>query len=95
MKIESIVCPEYIEEKLQVKHGITRHEAEQVLHNFPRFRFVEKGHTVGENVYVAFGQTIEGRYLSVFFIYKPEARTAIIVSTRDMSRKERKAYERK
>ena len=53
MRIESIVCPEHIEEKLQIKHGVTRYEAEQVLYNFPRFRFVEKGHTVGENVYVA------------------------------------------
>ena len=92
MRIESIVCPEYIEEKLQVKHGVTRHEVEQVLHNFPRFRFVEKGHTVGENVYVAFGQTFAGRYLSVFFIYKPDARIAVIISSRDMSKKERKAY---
>ena len=95
MRIESIVCPEHIEEKLQVKHGVTRYEAEQVLYNLPRFRFVEKGHTVGENVYVAFGQTFDGRYLSVFFIYKPDARTAVIISTRDMSKKERKAYGRK
>lgn len=30
-----------------------------------------------------------------FFIYKPTARTAMIISVRDMSDKERKAYGRK
>lgn len=95
MRIESIVCPEYVEDKLQVKHGVTCYEAEQVLLNLPRIRFAEKGHTEGDDVYVAFGRTFEGRYLSVFFIYKPDARTAIIISARDMSKKERKAYGRK
>ena len=95
MRVESIVCPEYVEEKLQAKHGVTCYDAEQVLLNHPRIRFAEKGHTEGNNVYVAFGQTFEGRHLSVFFIYKPDVRTAIIISARDMSKKERKAYGRK
>jgi uncharacterized protein len=95
MRIESIVCPEYIEEKLQVKHSVTCYEAEQVLLNRPRIRFAEKGHTEGDDVYAAFGRTFEGRYLSVFFIYKSDVRTAIIISARDMSKKERKAYGRK
>jgi len=60
-----------------------------------RIRFAEKGHTAGEDVYAAFGQTFGGRYLSVFFIYKPSIKTAIIISARDMSDKERKAYGRK
>jgi len=32
----------------------------------PYFRFVEKGHRSGENVYAARGQTKNGRYLIVF-----------------------------
>jgi uncharacterized DUF497 family protein len=95
MRIESIVCPEYVEEKLQVKHGATCYEAKPVLLNLPRIRFAEKGHTEGNDVYAAFGRTFEGRYLSVFFIYKPDVRTAIIISARDTSKKERKAYGRK
>jgi uncharacterized protein len=95
MRIESIVCPEYIEEKLQAKHSVTCYEAEQVLLNSPRIRFAEKGHIEGNDVYVALGRTFEGRYLSVFFIYKTDVRTAIIISARDMSKKERKAYGRK
>jgi uncharacterized protein len=74
---------------------VTCYEAEQVLLNRPRIRFAEKGHTEGDDVYAAFGRKFEGRYLSVFFIYKPDVRTAIIISSRDMSKKERKAYGRK
>lgn len=59
------------------------------------FRFAEKGYTEGDDVYVAFGQTFGGRYLSVFFVYKPDTHIAIIISARDMSKKERKAYGRK
>jgi len=55
----------------------------------------KKGHTAGEDVYAAFGQTLGGRYLSVFFIYKPSRKTAAIISARDMSDKERKAFGRK
>ncbi|MGH8474349.1 MAG: BrnT family toxin [Methylococcales bacterium] len=81
--------------KIEAKHQITCHEARQVLFNKPRFRFAEKGHTEGEDVYAAFGQTFSGRYCSVFFVYKPKTNTAIIISARDMSDKERKAYARK
>jgi uncharacterized DUF497 family protein len=95
MKIDTIVCPGTIEEKLQTKHHLTAQEARQVLLGNPRIRFAEKGYTKGNDVYAAFGQTFAGRYLSVFFIYKPEAATAIIISARDMSNKERKAYGKK
>jgi len=95
MRIDFIVCPEHIEEKLGAKHHVTCREARQVLLSEPRIRFAEKGHTEGEDVYAAFGQTLGGRYLAVFFIYKPTAKTAVIISARDMSDKERKAYGRK
>lgn len=95
MHIEAIVCPEAIEDKLQSKHNVTCREARQVLLNQPRVRFAERGHTAGQDVYAAFGQTFGGRYLSVFFIYKGETRTAVIISARDMTEKERKAYGRK
>jgi len=94
-KLNLCVCPQNIEDKLQAKHGVTCYEAEQVLLNRPRVRFAEKGHIEGDDVYVAFGRTFEGRYLSVFFIYKFDVRTAMVISARDMSKKERKAYGRK
>lgn len=39
------------------------------------------------------GQTESGRYLIVFFIYK-STREALILSARDMDKKERRQYER-
>ena len=95
MQIEIIVCSERTEDKLESKHHVTLHEARQILFSEPRIRFAEKGHTAGEDVYAAFGQTLGGRYLSVFFIHKPARKTAVIISARDMSDKERKAYGRK
>lgn len=95
MRIDNIVCPDYIEDKLESQHNMTFREARQVLLSHPRIRFAEKGHTEGNDVYVAFGQTFGGRYLAVFFVYKPGTATAVIISARDMSAKERKAYGRK
>jgi uncharacterized DUF497 family protein len=95
MQIDYIVCPDVIEEKLAKKHQVKVREARQALLNSPRIRFAEKGYVEGEDVYAAFGQTFGGRYLAVFFVYKPTESTAIIISARDMSQKERKSYGRK
>jgi uncharacterized protein len=95
MRIGHVVCLEVIAEKLAVKHHVTVREAYEILLGQPRIRFVEKGHTEGDDVYSAFGQTFEGRYLAVFFVYKRGTTTAIIISARDMSDKERRAYGRK
>ena len=95
MQIETIVCPEQIEAKLESKHHVTFREARQIFFSEPRIRFAERGHTAGEDVYAGFGQTLGGRYLSVFFIYKPTRKTAVIISARDMSDQERRAYGRK
>jgi uncharacterized protein len=81
-------------DKLLAKHRVTQDEAEEVFFNSPRYRFVETGHVVGENVYAAMGRTDAGRYLIVFFIHKT-SHTALILSGRDMGRAERRWYERK
>lgn len=95
MQIEVVDCSEEVEEKLNKKHGISFREVRQVFLNRPRIRFVEQGHTLGQDVYAAFGQTVGGRYLSIFFIYKPVIHTAWVLSARNMSTKERKSYGRK
>ncbi|GAB4495870.1 MAG: hypothetical protein OHK0052_04480 [Anaerolineales bacterium] len=92
MQIRQIICSDEIETKLIQKHHVTIAEVHQILFELPRFRFVEKGYIAGEDVYVALGQTFSGRYLAVFFIYKPKDKTALIISSRDMTIKERKAY---
>jgi len=83
--------PEIID-KLLLKHRVLQEEVEEMFFNQPHFRFVERGHQPGEDVYAAYGQTLAGRYLIVFFIYKSE-HLALILSAREMDKKERKRYE--
>jgi len=94
MYIDDFIWLPDIIDKLAVRHHVTQDEAEDVFFNRPRYRFVESGHRSGEDVYSASGQTDAGRYLIVFFIHKP-ANMALILSGRDMDKKERKRYERK
>lgn len=94
MRIDNFIWLPNIVEKVGTKHGAIPEEIEEVFFNQPKYRFVELGQRKGDNVYSAAGQTDSGRYLIVFFIYKSPA-SAMILSARDMDRKERKRYERK
>jgi uncharacterized DUF497 family protein len=94
MFIDDFIWLPNILEKLAVKHNVTQDETEEVFFNQPKFRFVEKGYTAGEDVYAALGQTDAGRYLIVFFLRKAGT-MALILSSRDMDKKERRLYERK
>jgi len=94
MRIEGVIWLRDIVDKLAFKHHVETDEVEEVLNGKPKFRFVEKGERRGEDVYLALGQTNAGRYLSVLFIYK-KTREALILSARDMARKERRRYGRK
>ncbi|HHT9145401.1 MAG TPA: BrnT family toxin [Candidatus Wunengus sp. YC61] len=93
MKIKGLIWFDDIIEKLIKKHHVHQIEVREVLANKPHFRFVEKGHRSGENVYAAMGQTYSGSYLSVFFVYKTDKR-ALILSARDMTKAERRLYEK-
>ena len=94
MTITDLIWLENIVEKLAVKHQVDTVEVREVFDHRPHIRFVEKGHRVDENVYAAFGQTIAGRYLIVFFVMKHGGQ-ALILSARDMTQSERRRYERR
>lgn len=94
MKITEIIWLENIVAKLILKHNVKEQEVIEVFKNSPHFRFVEKGHRRGENVYAAFGQTNSGRKLLVFFVHKG-TKQALIISARDMTNSERKKYEQR
>lgn len=49
---------------LQLGHGISLEEAEEVFANNPLFRRTKKGH------YAVFGPTFDGRYLTIVFELK-------------------------
>jgi uncharacterized DUF497 family protein len=93
MQIENIIWLPEIVDKLAWKHHVTPFEVEDVLFGNPNYRKVQKGHKAGEDLYAAFGQTDSGRYLIVFFVYKTN-HEALLISARDMSKKEKQLYER-
>jgi hypothetical protein len=94
MKINNLIWLEKIVDKLAVKHQVEIEEVEELFQNYPRFRYVEKGKQLGEDVYLASGQTEAGRYLTVLFIHQANS-DALILSARDMANWERKRYGRK
>jgi uncharacterized DUF497 family protein len=91
MRISGIIWLWKIVEKIETKHRVTQNEIEQVFVSGPQYRFLEKGKIDGENVYSAYGRTDGGRYVTVIFIRKLGNR-ALVISARDMDRKERKQY---
>ena len=94
MKINTIIWLENIVNKINVKHGVSRREVIEIFKNKPYFLFAEKGFRKDENVYAALGRTFAGRYLAIFFVYKTN-KSALIISARIMTIKERKRYEKK
>lgn len=94
MEIRGLIWLAEIIDKLESKHDVSQDEVREILNESPRFRFVEKGHRPEENVYSAYGQTLSGRYLIVFFVYKKDKR-ALILSAREVRGTERRKYEKK
>ena len=94
MEIQDIIWIDVFIEKIWKKHHVTIEEVEDMLDASPMIRYIEKGDVKGEDIYAAMGQTENGRYITVFFIRKANNR-ALIISARDMSRKERSYYEKR
>lgn len=80
-------------EKSWKKHKVHFKEAEEVFFNKPLKIFLDEKHSKKENRYVAFGVTNLKRKLTIIFtIRKNKIR---VISTRNQSKKERKAYVKK
>ncbi len=94
MQIVDIIWLPQVCDKLDWKHNLTPEEVEEALFCNPMYRKVQKGHIPGEDLYAALGRTKAGRYLIVFFVYKP-THEALILSALDMDDKERRQYEGK
>lgn len=74
--------------RLELGHGITPEEAEEVFANRPLFQRTKKGH------YVAFGPTSVGRYLTIVFELKPHG-VARPITGWDMSGAEIRRYSKR
>ncbi|MEK7251398.1 MAG: BrnT family toxin [Bacteroidota bacterium] len=94
MEIRDIVWLDYVEDKLWWKHNVQRDEVKEVLRSRPKFTRKQRGDVHGEDMYNALGTTESGRHLSVFFIHKL-TNDALILSARDMDKKERRRYGKK
>ncbi len=94
MAIQDIIWLEEVEDKIIRKHNVWPGEVEEVLDNRPLVRFMERGHTLGEDLYAAFGQTDAGRYLAVYLILKSED-VVMIVTAREMTDREKRSYGRR
>ncbi|MDO8727713.1 MAG: BrnT family toxin [Candidatus Methanoperedens sp.] len=94
MQIKEIMWIERFVTKIIKKHNATNEEVEEALHSDALFRRAKKGKVKGEDVYVAYGRTVAGRYLFIVFIYK-SYNIGLIISARDMTDKERKYYHAK
>jgi hypothetical protein len=94
MRIDDIIWIRSVVDKLSWKHNVSTDEVEQVFADLPRYRFLELGDVEGEDLYAVMGQTEAGRYLIVYFIRKAAA-AALVISARDMTKKERRLYGKK
>lgn len=91
MKVTGIIWLREVVDKLLWKHNVTTDEAETVLNRASYYRLIETGDVEGEDLYAAMGQTEGGRYLIVYFVHKTTGE-ALVISARDMTRKERRSY---
>jgi uncharacterized DUF497 family protein len=93
VRIVGFIWLENVVEKLEAKHNVCPEEVEQVFGGRPKIERMNRGHFRGEDVYRALGQTDAGRYLVVFFIHKL-TNEVLILSAREMDKKERRGYAR-
>ncbi len=91
MKVTGIIWLRDVIDKLSWKHNVTTDEVEEIFDSSPRYRCIETGDIESENLYTALGQTEAGRYLTVYFVHKKTGE-ALVISARDMTRKERRTY---
>ena len=73
------------------KHRVSASECEQIFFNRPLVALPDPEHSHVEKRFYALGQTDAARYLFVVFTVRSDL--IRVISARDMSRKERKAFE--
>ena len=81
--------------KSELKHDVSRFEAEQVFFNEPLLVLTDSKHNKSEARFHALGKTDDKRLLHVTFTLRFNHRKIRVISARDMHRKERNAYAKK
>ena len=75
------------------KHGVSQQEAEQVFVDPRVLVLVDEKHSGKEQRFHAYGMTPLGRWLQVSFTLRQNEMLIRVISSRNMSRKERARYE--
>lgn len=91
MKIIECLWLDRFVDKIIRKHNIYPEEVEEVLSKDPLIRRLEIGHVKSEDLFIGFGRTDAGRYLSVLFVLKKD-KWALVITARDMTKRERRKY---
>jgi uncharacterized DUF497 family protein len=74
------------------RHAVSQAEAEQAFFNAPLLVLEDRRHSQDEPRWHALGRTDDDRRLHVTFTLRGGGRLIRVISARDMSRNERKAY---
>ena len=91
MKISECLWLDEFVDKIIRKHHVLPEEVEEIFSRDPLIRRLESGQVKGEDLFIAFGTTNPGRYLTVLFVRKKDKR-ALVISAREMTKGERKKY---
>ena len=92
MEIKSVYISQSVAEKISREHNVEPTEVREVFSNAYFKPKIYRSDRIRE-AYVAYGRTLEGRYLMVaFFRYNKQAR---VITARDLTETERKRFERK
>lgn len=79
--------------KSEVKHSVSRVEAEEVFFNTPLLISTDDKHSEKESRYMALGKTNRARVLTVLFTLRQDRPLIRVISARNQHRKERHFYE--
>jgi uncharacterized protein len=82
------------ERKSAEKHRVSQAEAEQAFFNQPLLVLEDDRHSIAEARFHALGRTNEMRPLHITFTLRDDGALIRIISARDMSARERLAYEK-
>ena len=82
------------ERKSADKHGVRQAEAEQAFFNDPLLILADERHSGSEPRFHALGRSEAGRRLLITFTLRRDSTLIRVISARDMSARERIAYEK-
>lgn len=91
-EIEGFDWDEYNTGKNVLSHNVSQAEAEEIFFHTPLLVFDDLKHSVSERRLLLYGSTTVGRQLTAAFTIR--GKRIRVISVRDMSRTERRVYEK-